>query len=130
MRHLGFAGGAFRGILFWRGSSQRLYTGRAYWPPSGKSELDPSMGCSWMGARNPIAPYGIHKASIEIVWLENVHVAVENSVTLFRHRVLLCFDQSRTKKRFIVTLTKRGILPSLCKRNPSAQRQNEHLKDP
>jgi hypothetical protein len=63
------------------------------------------MGCPRLAARNPIAPFGIHKASIEIVGLENVHVAVENSVTLFRHRVLLCFDQSRTKKRFIVTLS-------------------------
>jgi hypothetical protein len=55
------------------------------------------MGVPRLTAGYPITPFRIHVAKIEIMGLEDMHVAVENFVTLFRHRVLL---SDRTKPHY------------------------------
>jgi hypothetical protein len=55
----------------------------------GKGKLDLSMSGSRLTARNPFAPFGIHVLQVQIVRLENVHITVEDLVSVLRHALNL-----------------------------------------
>jgi len=87
MRDIGLTRRAFVGSLLGRRPGERLSSRRPDRFTIGQGELDLAVPRPRRTARNPFTPARIHILQIQIVRLEYMHIAVENLVPVFCHKM-------------------------------------------